>query len=98
MSRRRNAESTWGSISTRFSETNLAHLFQAQSFALYSGAAGQSQTFALPEPVLVSRYVHISSPTHDDKTVHEASAQKCFLVAKWKNPHTLNSAPLSYRN
>lgn len=59
-------------ISTHFSETNLAHRFQAQGFALYSRAAGQRQTFALQKPVFVPSCIHISSPIHDDKTEHEA--------------------------
>lgn len=72
MSRKRNAESAWDSVSTHFSETNLAHLLRAQGFALYPRAAGQSQTFALQKPMCLSRSTHVSSPVHDDKTVHEA--------------------------
>ena len=72
MSRRRNADSAQDSISTHFSETNLAQLFHARGFAQYSVPAGQSQTFAWQNPVFLSRRTHISSPIHDEKTVHEA--------------------------
>lgn len=88
ISKRRNAKSTGHSVFTQFSETNYAHLLQAQGFALNSRAAGQNQTFALPKPICISRCMHINSPVHDDKTVHKAvrkaSAQKYFLASQCK--------------